>query len=106
MQTIMTVKELIEELKKYPPETRVVVDGYEGGYDDVASLKNASLVLDAYVVDWYGPHAEESSYQEWVSRDKDDSEWNMGRETVKSKIEETGGVVDAVILSSRHTRNY
>jgi len=30
----MTVKELIEELKKYPGDARVLVEGYENGYDD------------------------------------------------------------------------
>lgn len=28
----MTVAELIEALKAYPPDTPVLVDGYEGGY--------------------------------------------------------------------------
>ena len=28
----MTVKELIETLKKYPEDTQVLVSGYEGGY--------------------------------------------------------------------------
>ena len=31
----MTVYELIEELKKYPPEMRIVAPGYEGGCDDI-----------------------------------------------------------------------
>lgn len=31
----MTVDELIKALMTFPPETRVVVRGYEGGYDDI-----------------------------------------------------------------------
>lgn len=31
----MTVKDLIKRLSKEPPGRLVVVDGYEGGYDDV-----------------------------------------------------------------------
>lgn len=30
----MIVSELIAELQKYPPDQRVIVDGYEGGFDD------------------------------------------------------------------------
>lgn len=29
-----TIAELIAALQQFPPETRVMVDGYEGGYDD------------------------------------------------------------------------
>ena len=31
----MNVKKLIEILEKYPNDMRVIVDGYEGGYDDI-----------------------------------------------------------------------
>lgn len=34
----MKVKELIEELQKFDPETEVVVDGYETGYDKITEL--------------------------------------------------------------------
>ncbi len=32
----MTVEELIRLLAKYAPDLRVVVDGYEDGYDDLS----------------------------------------------------------------------
>lgn len=32
----ITVAELIEQLAKFPGTARVVVDGYEGGVDDIA----------------------------------------------------------------------
>lgn len=35
----MTVNELIAELRKHPPETRVVVSGYEDGVDDISRLR-------------------------------------------------------------------
>ena len=35
MKKMMTIEELITELNKYPPETVVLVDGYEQGYDDI-----------------------------------------------------------------------
>ena len=33
----MTVKELVEHLGKYPDDLRVVVNGYEDGFDDLSS---------------------------------------------------------------------
>ena len=35
----MTVNELIAELRKHPPETRVVVSGYENAVDDISRLR-------------------------------------------------------------------
>jgi hypothetical protein len=40
----MTVAELIEELKKFPPDRMVLVDGYEDGYDHPAQLKSEKVV--------------------------------------------------------------
>ncbi len=54
----MTVHELIEELKKYPPEMRVVASGYEGGCDDVTGSKKIRLMLDYYKAEYYGRHEE------------------------------------------------
>ena len=34
----MKVKELIEELQKFDPETIVVVDGYETGFDEIKEV--------------------------------------------------------------------
>ena len=39
----MTVKELMDELAKLPEECRVVVQGYEDGFDDVSILKPISI---------------------------------------------------------------
>jgi hypothetical protein len=35
----MTVKELIEQLSKLNPETRVFIHGYEDDYEDVNCIK-------------------------------------------------------------------
>jgi hypothetical protein len=35
----MTVNDLIAELRKHSPETRVVVSGYENGVDDISRLR-------------------------------------------------------------------
>lgn len=40
----MTAKELIAELQKHSPETRVVVSGYEDGLDDISRVISTSIV--------------------------------------------------------------
>ena len=56
----MTVSELIETLKAHPGDLRVVVDGYEDGYDDLAprQISVAPIVLNTGVHDWEGRHGE------------------------------------------------
>jgi hypothetical protein len=55
----VNVAELIEQLQKLPPETRVVVDGYEDGYDDIKNIETLSLHINANTVDeYYGDHAD------------------------------------------------
>jgi hypothetical protein len=54
----MKVKELIEQLQKFDPETLVMVDGYEGGYSDILELHKIPIKLN-YHKDWYyGKHEE------------------------------------------------
>ena len=56
----MTIKELAELLGKYPDDLRVVVNGYEDGYDDL-SLERISVVriqLDTQIHDWEGQHSD------------------------------------------------
>lgn len=52
----MNVKELIEEWKKYPQDIRVIVNGYEGGYDDVESINKIKLLLNQNEEWYYGKH--------------------------------------------------
>jgi hypothetical protein len=40
----MTVSELIAALQSYPPDTRVVVLGYESGYDDITEVREMGIV--------------------------------------------------------------
>ena len=56
----MTVKELVEHLGKYPDDLRVVVNGYEDGFDDL-SLERISVIkiqLDTQIHDWEGQHSD------------------------------------------------
>ncbi len=57
----MNVGQLIEILKNYPQDLRVVVSGYEGGYNDVNTFENIKIVLD-YNDEWYyGRHEDVES---------------------------------------------
>ena len=57
----MTVDELIRMLESYPPDLRVVVDGYEGGVDDLEArlllVRGIRLNVNA---DWYYRRHEET----------------------------------------------
>lgn len=56
----MTVAELMKFLGDYPPELRVVVPGYEDGYDDVDRRRIAvrEIRLDVYTKWYYGRHGD------------------------------------------------
>jgi len=53
----MTVNELIEQLKNYPGDMRVLTLGYEGGYNDT-QLNTEEIVFNFSKNDawYYGPH--------------------------------------------------
>ena len=52
----MNVNQLIKRLQMYPPDLRVVVRGYEGGYNDVDTFENLKIVLDYHSAWYYGKH--------------------------------------------------
>ena len=54
----MTVSELIELLREYPASLRVMVNGYEDGYDDLSSeqISVAEMCLNTGTHDWEGQH--------------------------------------------------
>lgn len=55
----MTVAELIQQLQTLPPETKVVIRGYEDGYNDILQLKRVKIKpkVDAY---WFDGEFEDS----------------------------------------------
>lgn len=55
---MMTVEELIEHLSRYPSELRVVVNGYEDGFDDVAAerIRVINIELNTGGEWFYGRH--------------------------------------------------
>lgn len=56
----LTAQRLIELLSAYPPDLRVVVDGYESGYDDLsaAQLQRVRIALGVGEERWMGDHEE------------------------------------------------
>ena len=54
----MTVSELTQLLAAYPPDMRVVVTGYEDGYDDLEQhlISVKEICLDAGNKWWEGRH--------------------------------------------------
>ena len=56
----MTVKELIQMLESYPNDLRVVVNGYEGGYDDLSPerILVTKIQLGVGTEEWEGQHEE------------------------------------------------
>ena len=58
----MTVKELIEKLKEFDENMRVVVAGYEGGVNDVEGANAVKIKLNQNTAWFYGKH--EAVYNE------------------------------------------
>ena len=54
----MTIKELIQQLQQHDPNTRVVVNGYEGGLCDIKNLEKVKIELNVNTEWYYGPHEE------------------------------------------------
>ena len=56
----MTVSELIKLLREYPAGLRVVVNGYEEGYDDLSSeqISLAKISLNTGTRHWEGQHGD------------------------------------------------
>ena len=56
----MTVKSFKELLNRYPENLRVVVNGYEDGYDDLAQerISVRKIQLNTQIHDWEGQHSD------------------------------------------------
>lgn len=65
----MTVSELIRLLGAYPGDMRVVVSGYEEGYDDVSAerVAVAKIWLNGGTDEWQGKHLDPRSPDEGKS---------------------------------------
>lgn len=61
---MMTVGQLIALLQKHDPELRVVVDGYEGGLNDVdpKAIRAMNIFLNYREDSYQGSHEEDEGY--------------------------------------------
>jgi hypothetical protein len=84
----MTVKELRDLLAQFPDDTRVMVKGYEGGWNDAIAPRFSRVQLDANPDGYFGPHEERETVDEENYAREDAQIW-YGKE-----IE----IIDAVLL--------
>ena len=55
----MTVAELIQQLKTFSPDTKIVIRGYEDGYNDISKLRSVKIKPNENA-DWYLGEYEDS----------------------------------------------
>lgn len=69
----MTVQDLIRILGTYPADMRVVVNGYEEGFDDVSPERIAvvNVRLNQGTKDWQGRHLEPETQTDDMAADSD-----------------------------------
>jgi hypothetical protein len=53
----MKVKELIDLLKNFPPDQRVVIRGYEEGFNDIMELRVIRVIHEPDSKWYYGEYA-------------------------------------------------
>ena len=66
MVVVLTVEELINILKEYPMDMRVLVDGYEGGFDDPCLPQKVTVCGGGHPYWWEGDYDElHGPKEEW-----------------------------------------
>jgi hypothetical protein len=64
----MTIQELCDRLSKFPPDTQVVVRGYEGGFNDVLNVEVVEMQLNVNAEHWYyGAHSKPDILSEAIA---------------------------------------
>ena len=43
----MNVQQLIEQLQKHPPDMRIIIQGYEGGFNDLDRVEPKEIIVNA-----------------------------------------------------------
>lgn len=54
----MTASELIRLLQEYPPDTKIVVRGYEDGYNDILKLRQVKIKNNLGAAWYYGVYSD------------------------------------------------
>ena len=91
----MTVSELCELLANYPQDLPVMVDGYEGGFDDVAANQVAiqDIQLDVNKFWFYGRH-------DTPEEPRPPTKWDMGEPPNRY-----GPTISALVISRERNRD-
>ena len=64
----MTIQELCDRLSQFPPDTPVVVRGYEGGFNDVLNVEAVEMQLNVNAEHWYyGAHSKPDILSEVIA---------------------------------------
>jgi hypothetical protein len=56
MPDAMKVKDLIAALQQFDPDDMVVVNGYEGGLDEVRRVYGLRVKINYHRSEYFGPH--------------------------------------------------
>ncbi len=62
----MKVQELIKELGKHDPDKKVVIRGYEGGYNDILKIDELNVFPSPEQKNWYCGEYEDAHKQEEI----------------------------------------
>ena len=73
----MTVAQLIKSLKNQNPDDMVIVNGYEGGVDEIECVRRVEIALNCNDEWYYGKHE--------VYRDNDEYYINKFKDKTKVK---------------------
>lgn len=65
----MTVKELKELLENYDDGDRIFIEGYEGGYADLKSIREVTMALNVNTEAWYYGDHEEVGRKEYKDKE-------------------------------------
>ena len=57
----MTAQQLIQHLQTLPPNTQIVVRGYEDGYNDILQLKSVRIKLNPNAYTWDGEYEDSTA---------------------------------------------
>ena len=60
----MTADEVIARLRIFPPDTPVLVEGYENGFDEVIELKGQDVVRYRHAQQWDGQYQPPERFEE------------------------------------------
>jgi hypothetical protein len=52
--SVMTASELIRLLQEFPPDIKIVVRGYEDGYNDILKLRQVKIKYNPEAARYYG----------------------------------------------------